>query len=70
MYDISPQPQQHGIYTRFKQKRKIYCMNSGATCKSKDATALKKVLLRSCSPWSILEASAALLRTEQAEVLI
>ena len=51
MYEhFSPQPQQHGIFTRFKQKRQIYCKDPGATCKSRDDTALDDSTVASLLP--------------------
>lgn len=69
---ISPQSQQHGIFTRFQQKRKFYCKDPGAT--SREETSLKKVLSHLCSLWDSLfsfEAIAAHeVYTSWAEVLI
>lgn len=74
MYDhISPQPQQHGIFTRFKQRRKFYCKDPGATCKSRDATALRKEPQCFCSPWQLPHARGFCcfgVHTEQVEALI
>lgn len=64
---ISPQSQQHEIFTRFLQKRKFYHKDLGAT--SREETCLKKVLSHLCSLWAVaslfsLEAVALLESTQ------
>jgi hypothetical protein len=41
---ISSKPQQHGVFTKFKQKEKVYCKDSVAIWKGREGTLVNLLL--------------------------